>query len=194
MLFNTRLLFQRHHVQLKSSGGRVVFRILFWLSEEGANPPSAERAELATKCEGFAEALCSRQSTFVASGGDTAACVADAVGPQRFDCTSVTNVSATHDKCLSDISQSTCPLALPTSCKDVLGYSRRSPPTNGADAAAGRDGGSDSFRCYIAGFYEVCDQDACERKMVDGFGLAPLSPTLKRMPSNTASRRCAIRS
>jgi hypothetical protein len=150
--------------------GALLFALCSGCQSEDANPPNPARAELATKCEGFAEALCRKQATCVASGGATAACVADAVSPQRFDCASVTSVSATYDKCLDNISQSACPLALPASCTDVLGYGPGSPSSDGGGAAAGADGGSGSYRCYVAGAYEVCDKDACNTTYIKGFG------------------------
>jgi hypothetical protein len=146
----------------------------FGCQSENGNPPNADRSELATKCEGFAAALCSKQAACVGSGADTSACVADAVGPNRFDCASVTRVSATYDQCLGDISLTKCPLALPSSCKDVLGRGGNPQSAGGGDAAAGKDGGSSSsFRCYVAGYYDACEGTTCDRRLVDGYGFGP---------------------
>jgi hypothetical protein len=139
---------------------------------EGGHSPNTVAAELSTKCEEFASALCSKQAACVGAGGDTSACVADAVGPQRFDCGSVTRLSATYDKCLRDISQSKCPLALPSSCKDVLGRGGAPQSVGGADAGAGKDAtsGSGSFKCYVAGYYDACVGSTCDRRRVDSYG------------------------
>jgi hypothetical protein len=142
----------------------------FGCRSEGEHSPNTARSELSTKCEGFASALCSKQAACVGAGGDTSACVADAVGPQRFDCGSVTRVSATYDKCLSDISQSKCPLVLPSSCKDVLGRGGAPQSAGSRDAAAGKDTASGSFKCYVAGYYDACVGSTCDRRRVDAYG------------------------
>jgi hypothetical protein len=159
--------------------------VVLWLNcaSEAVPPVDSVRAEQSAKCERFAASLCTRQAMCVATGGNTTACVADAVGPQRFDCASVTSVSAGYDKCLGDISQSKCPLALPVSCKDVFGHGGTPQSAGDRDAAAGKGDAAGYFRCYVAGYYEVCDATGnnCERKFIDGFGGGTTRADAERM-------------
>jgi hypothetical protein len=140
---------------------------------EETKAPNAVRAAALGSCEQFATSLCSKQSVCLGTHG-TAACVADAVGPKRFDCASVTGISANFDQCLADIPMTPCPLTVPGSCKDILTYGSTPAAGTGTDAGGGKSGSS--YRCDAGGSYKVCpsrtsESSECKLETVTYIGL-----------------------